>query len=302
MKVSTLIYSMKQGVKNIRRNKLFSLASIGTIAACIFLLGIFYSLFANFRHMVKEAENNVCITVFFDSGIKQEQIDKIGETIRKRAEVSKIAFTSAEEAWDQVKEDYFGDSPELAEGFEEDNPLANSAYYEVYLNDISMQSALKSYISKIEGVRKINSSEEVANTLTDFGKIVSYISVAIIIVLLAVGVFLISNTVMIGIAVRKEEIGIMKLVGATDFFVRVPFIVEGIIIGIVGACIPLIVLFFLYRNVIVYLVEQYQIITTKASFLSEGNIFGVMVPMALIIGGGIGFAGSMITIRKHLRV
>ncbi len=302
MKFNTLLYSIKQGFKNIKRNKLFSLASIGTIAACIFLLGMFYAILANFQHMVKETEENVCITVFFDYDIEQEQIDKIGATIKKRAEVAKIDYTSAEDAWKAFQGDYFGDSPELAEGFEEDNPLANSASYQVYLNDISMQSALKSYIEKISGVRKVNGSEVVANTLTDFGKIVSYISIAIIIVLLAVGIFLISNTVMIGIAVRKEEIGIMKLIGATDFFVRAPFIVEGIIIGVIGACIPLIALFFLYKNVILYLVDQFQTISSQATFLSMHTIFCVMTPLALIIGAGIGFVGSMITIRKHLRV
>lgn len=302
MKFNTLLYSIKQGFKNIKRNKLFSLASIGTIAACIFLLGMFYAILANFQHMVKETEENVCITVFFDYDIEQKQIDKIGATIKKRAEVAKIDYTSAEDAWKAFQGDYFGDSPELAEGFEEDNPLANSASYQVYLNDISMQSALKSYIEKISGVRKVNGSEVVANTLTDFGKIVSYISIAIIIVLLAVGIFLISNTVMIGIAVRKEEIGIMKLIGATDFFVRAPFIVEGIIIGVIGACIPLIALFFLYKNVILYLVDQFQTISSQATFLSMHTIFCVMTPLALIIGAGIGFVGSMITIRKHLRV
>ena len=302
MRISNVFYSFRQGFKNIKRNKLFSLASIGTIAACIFLLGMFYAILANFQHLVKESEKNVYLTVFFDKDIEQEQIDAIGATIRKRAEVAKIEFISAEEAWEKFKVDYFGDSPELAEGFEDDNPLANSASYNVYLNDVSMQSALKKYISKISGVRKVNGSEKMANTLTDFGKIVSYISVAIIIVLLAVGIFLISNTVMIGIAVRREEIGIMKLIGATDFFVRAPFIVEGIIIGIIGACIPLIALFFLYKNVILYLVEQFQTITNQASFLGINTIFSVMTPMALIIGGGIGFVGSMITIRKHLRV
>ncbi len=302
MRFSTFIYSLKQGLKNIKRNKLFSLASVGTIAACIFLLGMFYAILANFSYIVGETEKKVCITVFFNEGVEQAKIDEIGETIKKRAEVAKIEFTTAEEAWEEFKVDYFADAPELAEGFAEDNPLANSAYYEVYLNDVSMQSTLKEYIEDLEGVRKVNGSEVVASTLTDFGHIVSYISVAVIVILLAVGIFLISNTVMIGIAVRKEEIGIMKLIGATDFFIRVPFIVEGIIIGLVGAIIPLIALFFLYKNVIIYLIREFQTISNQSVFLEVGQVFNVMVPFALLIGAGIGFVGSMITIRKHLRV
>lgn len=302
MRFSTFIYSLKQGLKNIKRNKLFSLASVGTIAACIFLLGMFYAILANFSYIVGETEKKVCITVFFNEGVEQAKIDEIGETIKKRAEVAKIEFTTAEEAWEEFKVDYFADAPELAEGFAEDNPLANSAYYEVYLNDVSMQSTLKEYIEDLEGVRKVNGSEVVASTLTDFGHIVSYISVAVIVILLAVGIFLISNTVMIGIAVRKEEIGIMKLIGATDFFIRVPFIVEGIIIGLVGAIIPLIALFFLYKNVIIYLIREFQTISNQSVFLEVGQVFNVMVPFSLLIGAGIGFVGSMITIRKHLRV
>ena len=302
MKLSTIGYSIKQGVKNIKRNKLFSLASVGTIAACIFLLGMFYAILANFKHAVDETSKNVYIEVFFDYGSDDATIEKIGNTIKKRVEVDKLVYISPEEAWESFKEDYFKEAPELAEGFADDNPLVNSASYKVYLNDVSMQPELKEYISKIDGVRKVEGSEKVANTVTDFGKIVSYISVAIIVVLLGVGVFLISNTVMIGIAVRKEEIRIMKLIGATDFFVRAPFIVEGIIIGIVGALIPLTVLFFIYKNVILYLVQQFQSITSASVFLPAHDVFKIMIPMALVIGAGIGFVGSKITIRKHLRV
>lgn len=302
MKFSTLGYSIKQGFKNIKRNKLFSLASVGTIAACIFLLGMFYAILANFQYAVKETSKKVYIEAFFDYGIDDEKVEKIGSIIKKRVEVEKITYISPEEAWEEFKEDYFKEAPELAEGFADDNPLANSASYKIYLNDVSMQPALKKYISKIDGVRKVKGSEQVANTITDFGKIVSYISAAIIVVLLAVGIFLISNTVMIGIAVRKEEIRIMKLIGATDFFVRAPFIVEGIIIGIIGALIPLVVLFFIYKNVILYLVQQFQSITSANMFLPTHDVFRIMVPMALLIGAGIGFAGSKITIRKHLKV
>ena len=290
MKLSTIGYSIKQGVKNIKRNKLFSLASVGTIAACIFLLGMFYAILANFKHAVDETSKNVYIEVFFDYGSDDATIEKIGNTIKKRVEVDKLVYISPEEAWESFKEDYFKEAPELAEGFAD----LIVALYGATSGEVD--------ISKIDGVRKVEGSEKVANTVTDFGKIVSYISVAIIVVLLAVGVFLISNTVMIGIAVRKEEIGIMKLMGAKDLFIRAPFIVEGIIIGIVGALIPLTVLFFIYKNVILYLVQQFQSITSASVFLPAHNVFKIMIPMALVIGAGIGFVGSKITIRKHLRV
>lgn len=302
MKASTIVYSSGQGIKNIRRNKLFSLASISTIAACVFLMGLFYSIILNINHMVSVAEDSICVTVFFDKGVSQETITQIGENIKKRIEVSKVEFTSAEEAWEQYKIEYFGDDIELAEGFKDDNPLADSAFYEVYLNDITMQSALKSHIEAMEGVRTVRASDVTANTLSDFTKMVGYISVAIILILLSVGIFLISNTVMIGITVRKEEIKIMKLIGATDFFVRFPFFVEGIIIGMIGAAIPVGILYLIYQKVMGYLITQFTSFSSKISFVPIHDVFTFLVPAALLIGAGIGFVGSTITIRKHLKV
>lgn len=302
MKISTMAYSCGQGIKNIKRNKLFSLASVGTITACIFLIGLFYIIIANFQHMVEKVEESVCVTVFFNDGTTDERIQEIGELIRSRKEVADIKYTSAEEAWEEYKQIYFAEEPDMADGFKEDNPLAGSANYEVYLTDLNTQSEFVTYLKSIDGVRKVNYSESTARTLTDFGRIVGYISIAIIIILLAVGIFLISNTVMIGITVRKEEIRIMKLIGATDVFVRLPFIIEGVVIGLMGAVIPIAVLIVIYQKVLAYLMTQFGAFTGNIDFISSNRIFAVLVPMALIIGGGIGLIGSMITIRKHLRV
>lgn len=302
MKISTFVYCLVQGIKNIRRNKLFSLASVGTIAACIFMMGILYSVIANFQHMVDKAKESVSITVFFDEGISPDKIDYLKGAIEKRPEVASVTYTSADEAWASFKKDYFSSNPELAEGFKDDNPLANSSYFEIKLSDVSMQKSLVTFLKSSSGVRQVNYSDVTANAITDFAKMVGYISLTIIGVLLAVGIFLISNTVMIGIAVRKEEIRIMKLIGATDYFVRAPFIVEGVVIGIIGASIPLIALYFVYREVVKYLLGQFRTITSNFSFLAIHEVFVVMIPMALAIGGGIGLIGSIITVRKHLKV
>lgn len=303
MRISTLIYSLKQGLKNIRRNKLFSLASIGTIAACVFLLGIFYSILVNFEHIVEKAEEQVAVTVFFDDGIEQAAIDQIGQQIKSNSNVDQMDYTSAEEAWENFRKEYFrGVDESLAEGYKEDNPLANSASYTVSLKDISKQEETVKYIQGLEGVRQVNHSETTANTLSDFGKLAGYISVAIIIILLSVGIFLISNTIMIGISVRKEEIGIMKLIGATDYFVRSPFVVEGVLIGLVGAAIPLLAIYYIYDKIIIYVMKQFSSLNTIIDFLPTNDIFKVLLPMGLLIGAGIGFIGSKISIRKHLRV
>ncbi len=278
---------------------MFSLASIGTIAACIFLFGIFYFVVANFQYMIKTAETSVGVTVFFDKGISDQQVETIGEAIRLRAEVDSIKFISAEETWVNYKEKYL--SPKLAETFGNDNPLKDSASYSVYLNDVSMQKSLVKYIERIDGVRQVNHSESVADTFQSFNALVGYVSAAIIIILLAVAIFLISNTVTMGIAIRKEEISIMKLIGAKDSFIRAPFIVEGILIGLAGALLPLGGLYFIYHKVITYITEKYINIFRVFEFIKISDIFATLIPIALLIGIGIGFVGSSVTVRKHLR-
>ena len=259
MRFSTLIYTIKQGIVNIFRNKWYSLASMATISACLFMFGIFYSLVANFQYIVKEAQDGVAVTVFFEEGISDERIAEIGSLIEKRAEVSHVNFVSADAAWESFKDDYLG---EYADGFGDDNPLSNSANYEVYLNDVSMQDSLVTYVESLDGVRRVNRSEVTANTLSGMNKLIGYASAGIIAILLAVSIFLISNTVTIGISVRKEEINIMKYIGATDFFVRAPFVIEGILIGLAGSVLPLAIIYVIYNNVIAY-------VSTRFSMLSQ---------------------------------
>ncbi len=299
MKISTFVFTFKQGFKNIFRNKIFSLATIATIAACIFLFGLFYSVVENVQYSIAKAETNVAVTVFFDEGISDGRIQEIGDMIRTRPEVSSVNYVSASDAWEAFKVDYLG---EYADGYEGDNPLEGSENYEIYLKDVSKQGELVSYLETVDGIREINHSDVTANILTQFNKLLSYVSLGIIGILLAVSLFLISNTVAMGIAVRREEIGIMKLIGATDFVVRSPFLIEGILLGIIGAAIPLIAVYFIYNNIIVYATQQFVILNDILQFKTSREIFSVLIPVALVLGVGLGFFGSLITVRKHLRV
>lgn len=298
MKISTLFYTIWQGIKNIFRNKLFSLASIATISACLFLFGLFYSVIANFQNIVKTAQEGVCVVVFFDEGITSKRIEEIGDMIKKRGEVSEINFVSADEAWETFKEDYLG---EYSEGFLE-NPLADSANYEIYLNDVSMQDSLVTYLESLDGVREVKRSELTAMTLDGVNKLIGYVSAGIILILFAVSIFLISNTVTIGISVRKEEISIMKYIGATDFFTRAPFVIEGMLIGFIGSAIPLGIIYFLYNKAIEFVTGQFSVLSSLLNFLTIEQIYKTLVPVSLVIGVGIGFFGSFSTVRKHLRV
>ena len=304
MKISTITYSIIQGIKNIRRNLIFSLASVGTMVACLFLFGLFYMVVANFQAAVKNVESNVTISVFFEEGIIQDQISQIGDAIKAREEVSDIEFISAKQAWEIFKAENYDeiDADILSAAFNGDNPLADSASYEVTLNDVSRQPDFVEFAKGISGVRSVKSSEEVASGLTSLNSLVGYMSIAIILILLLVAIFLISNTITIGITVRREEIAIMKLIGATDLFVRAPFMVEGVIIGLVGSLIPVIILRYVYVNVIDFLCNKFPITNVLLTFVSENDIFMRLTPICVCVGVGIGLFGSSITTRKHLKV
>ena len=302
MRISTVGYSMKQGVKNIGRTKLLSIASLATMAACIFLFGLFYSIVINFNYIVEKAEEGVAITVFFEEDATQSQKDKIGDELKTADGVLEVNYISADEAWDKFKGDYFGESGDLAEGFKSDNPLANSDNYEVYMEDVSKQKDVVAFAEGLEGVRKVNKSDVVAKTLTSVNKLVGYVSVAIIAILLAVSIFLISNTVTMGITVRREEIAIMKYIGAKDGFVRAPFVIEGLIIGAVGAVIPLVMLYFMYDKAISYIMTRFSLLNNIVDFLPVATVYKTLLPVGIVLGVGIGFLGSFFTIRKHLKV
>ena len=302
MKISTVGYSMKQGVKNIGRNKMFSLASVATMAACIFVFGLFFSMVMNFQNIVQKVEEGVAITVFFDEDATEKEIKNIEKKLKARDDVREVHYVSAEEAWESVQKDYFGDDEAAAEGFKNDNPLANSDNFEVYMKDVESQKDLVKYAEGLEGVRKVNKSDTVAKALVSANKLIWSVSAVIIIILLAVSIFLISNTVTMGITVRREEIAIMKYIGAKDSFVRAPFVIEGILIGLIGAAIPLIILYFMYGKAISYILAKFSLLNNILDFLPVGEVYKVLTPVGLLLGIGIGFVGSFFTIRKHLRV
>ena len=302
MRISTFVYAFKQGFKNIWNNLMFSVASIATMSACIFLFGLFFSIVVNFQYIVRNAESNVTMTVFFDEGLDQGRINEIGEEINARDEVVQVNYISAPEAWNSFRDDYFNGSDAAAESFQGDNPLAKLSSYEVYVDQIENQDELISYVQGLSGVRVVNSSESATQTLSTFNKLLGYVSAAIIIILLAVSIFLISNTISVGISVRSNEIAIMKLIGATNFFVRAPFTIEGLLLGLVGSAIPLGLVYVLYGKTVSFVLTRFHILNDIVQFLDVKQVFAVLLPVGLVLGIGIGFVGSRFTIRKHLKV
>ena len=300
--MSTFLYCLKQGVINICRNIWFSLASVATISACIFLFCLFFAMVANVQHGARAAEETVGISVFFDEGMDEEQIRSIGSQIQSWSEVREARYISAEEAWESFKSEYFEGMEELAEGFEADNPLANSSSYEIYLKDISDQDMIVKRLEGMEGVRKVRYSSALVAGFTSAGKMIGALSAVIIGVLLAVAIFLISNTISVAAAFRRRENEIMRLIGATNYMIRAPFVVEGVLLGALGAAVPLAGMYALYQRAVIYISEHYQMLTGMFEPIPLGNIFPYMAATAGCLGVGIGFFVSYFTIHRHLKV
>lgn len=280
------------------KNKGYTCASIATISACLFMFGLFFSVLFNIRSIMNTAEQGVSVTVFFQEGTTEDEILQLKVAVEERPEVSRVEYVSADQAWESFSQDYLQG---YADGFTE-NPLANSANLEIYLSDVSKQADLVNYLEGLNQIREVNRSEMTADTLSGANTLIMYASIAIIAMLLVVSVFLISNTIAMGITTHWEEISIMKYIGATDLFVRAPYVIEGVMIGLVGTVIPLILVYWLYNKAVEVITGKFSVLMNFLQFQSVDAVFHYLLPVSLVLGVGIGFFGSIITVRKHLHV
>ena len=280
------------------KNRGYTCASIATISACLFMFGLFFSVLFNIRWIMNTAEQGVSVTVFFQEGTTEDEILQLKVAVEERPEVSRVEYVSADQAWEGFSQDYLQG---YADGFTE-NPLANSANLEIYLSDVSGQADLVNYLEGLNQVRLVNRSELTADTLSGANTLIMYASIAIIAMLLVVSVFLISNTIAMGITTHWEEISIMKYIGATDLFVRAPYVIEGVMIGLVGTVIPLILVYWLYNKAVEVITGKFSVLMNFLQFQSVDAVFHYLLPVSLVLGVGIGFFGSIITVRKHLHV
>ncbi len=307
--MSTFLYCIKRGLVNLRKNWLFSIASTATIAACVFLFCLFYAVVVNVSNIAYQAETTIGISVFFNEGVSAEQKEAFKEQILEHGGVKEINYKSADEAWESFKADYFGDkAEELAEAFADDNPLAESDSYEIFLNNIEDQQAEVDYIRGFDIVREVNYANSVVSALKEMNTLITAVSVAMISILFAISVFLISNTINLAAHFRKRETEIMRMIGATNSMIRAPFVVEGTFIGFAGALIPIVSMLFLYKRAEVYLAErlsssgQLSALADIATLIPFKEVYPVMLAAGAVLGVGMGFVVSFLTIGKHLRV
>ena len=213
-----------------------------------------------------------------------------------------MRYVSAEEAWESYKKDVFQGNEELLEGFEGNNPLKESDSYEITLKEVKSYKQVVLHLETIDGVRKVRYSEGAAEGMTKINTMGTYLAGGIILILMAVSIFLVSNTVSIGVAVREEEISIMKLIGAANGFIKAPFRAEGMIIGILGSLIPTAIIFAGYEGIINWMNDKFHVVTVFMKFVPIQQIMLYLLPLALLVGIVIGLLGSSITIRKYLKV
>ena len=297
-----LSYVFKTGFRNLGNKKLFSFASIGTIASSVLIFCIFFVLATNIRVIIKNVETTVGIQVFFNSNLSEEEIQNLANEKFRNEYVKSMKFKSSNEAWEKFKVDYFDNKPELAKAFEDDNPLASSASYEILLNDITKQIEYVNYLKTIEGVRQVNYSNVLIDALTSLNVGISTFSMILISLLLIIAMILISNTISLASQFRRKENEIMKLIGATNFMIRAPFVIEGFFIGLFGAIIPLAFVCGFYNYLMKYIFENASFLRNIFTPIDLSFIAPPMCFISISISCFICMLVSFFTIRKHLKV
>lgn len=303
MKIRSLQYYVREAIRSLIKNRLMTVAAVVTLASCIFMVTISFCLVSNVDHMMKKMEDSVSILVIVSDNCDSEGVNSLYTQIGQIPRVKGIRFISKEEALQQAREDW-DDTEGILDGLETDNPLSRS--FEIEVEDIRYQSevirALEGMKAKDIGIEKVNHGKDVTDILMTVTNVLRVVCVAIILGLAAISVVIITNTIKITVNTRKAEINIMKYVGATDAFIRGPFVIEGMLIGIIGSLIPVFISWAVYGKVIEMLKQKLEIVKDLIQFQSSFAIFPELVPIALVVGVLIGAIGSVASMRKHLKV
>ncbi len=303
MRIRTIRNCMKDGVYSIVRNGLMSIASIGTISACLFILGITYCLVINVQQFVQGLDSSLGIVAFLQPEVSSEDAIAYAAELDARSEVKTATYVSPEEAWNTFKgtlQD--GINGDLLEELDHDNPLSSSANIEIYMNSADAQSALVKELENNPNIRLVRYSKKAADLMTSFAHFATYIGVALMVVLMLIAVLLIANTIELSVYIRRREINIMKYIGAKDSFIRLPFVVEGMLLGFLGVFIPTAVIYFGYQYLIKMVDENYSSMSYLINFVNVNTLMKGLFPIFLILGVVVGMIGSLVSIRKHLKV
>ena len=299
LKYNIFSYLIGEGFRNVFKNKKSTAASLMIMCATMIIFGIFFIIGENINYFVAEIESAQGIQVYINNDTTDEEIKKIGEEIRSLDGVNTVDFVSKESALNQMKEK-FKEKEYLLEGYEENNIFPAS--YIVTLTDLTLSSQVQDEISKIDNIKKITSRDETVSTLINLASGVQIVTGVILTLLILISIFIIANTIKLTVHARRKEISIMKYVGATNGFIRWPFVVEGIFIGILAGIISLGIVGGVYSIIAEKMVNTEFMQVIGMSLVSFSDMFSLIVIVYLILGIGIGTLGSMISMRKYLKV
>ena len=299
MKYNVLTYLIGEGISNIFKNKKQAATSFGTMCVIMIFFGICFILVGNFNSFIKQVEAEQGIQAYITNDATDDEIKTLGEEIKALDGVNTIEFVSKEEALQHMK-DRLGDKSYLLDGYDQNNVFPSS--YVVTLTDLSKSTEVQSKINEMNNVKKITSSDETIDMLVKIAKGVKIGSYIIISALVCISVFIISNTIKLTVYARRKEISIMKYVGATNSFIRWPFVVEGIIIGLISGAISLALVAGLYMFISQNIGFVGFLSNLGLRLLDFSDMFNLILVIYLILGVGIGVLGSSLSMRKYLKV
>lgn len=299
MRPSTIKYFLREGLSGLKKNLLMTMASVVAVAACISILSFSYCVGSNLQYMLDQMEDSIGISVFLSGELSGEEIEKMKTEIGKIDHVEEVRYISPADALDDLKQDWGADEDIFVGLDEENNPLSHS--FQITMDSIENQNGILTALENVDGIDNVRHGQTETEVLMKANRIFSVSSVIVMLLLGAISVMIIMNTIRISVVNRRIEINIMKYVGATDWFIRWPFIIEGIIIGLVGALVPLILGFPIYAKVTSAIFEYLPMITF-VQFRLTGDVFGFLIPFGVLFGIALGVIGSVTSIRKHLRV
>lgn len=298
MSFRTWRYLFRLGFRNLWFHKVYSVAAVLTMSACIFLFGIFFLTVLNVDSVLEKTEEDVYVAVFFEKDVSQEVVETVGKEIRNRPEVLRTVYTSADEAWDEFRTGYFEET-ELLEGiFEDDNPLAESSHYQVYMKGIEQQESFVEYVKGLEGVRTVTHSADTVQALLKIKTVVSKVAAGSAGILVLISVLLIHNTLSVVIEAQKEKVHVMRLMGAREAFIKVPFCVQAFVMALLGLCVPLLVLFGGYRWGIGLVSSGLQLTGSGVSLLSWGAVVLQLTSACALLGVVTGLVGAVSVMGK----
>ncbi|HPR39521.1 MAG TPA: permease-like cell division protein FtsX [Oscillospiraceae bacterium] len=303
MRIGSFFYLVGQGIRNLWKNRLMSIASIGVLISCMLLIGAAVLASVNINNMVGYLEDQSEAVVFLDDGLTDDQIEEVRKAILQSGNIVTINFVSKEDALKEMMES-IGDDGVLFEAYSEDDSNNLPDTFRVTLDDVSKLSETVVYLQNLEGVDSVSAPTEVAKTITGLKKIVAVGGLVVVAILVTVSLMIIGNTIKITVFSRRKEINIMKYVGATDAFIRLPFFVEGVLLGLISAAAAYGLLYFGYDYLARWIEgNQNDWLAMIVTNLVPFSTVAMDLLKGFLIGGvGIGVAGGALFLTKHLKV